>query len=78
VRLLFEVHSLGRVRLARKLFAYLAKTGRNPSGLSDAFYARIGAAAGGRLPRHKILLPLLDRELPADRAPSLSPTIATP
>jgi hypothetical protein len=63
VQLLLELRSNGRVRLARKLFAYLAKKGPNPSGLSNAFYARVGAAAGGRLPGHKILLSLLEREI---------------
>jgi hypothetical protein len=64
VRLLVELRSTGRVRLARKLFGYLVRTCREPSGLSDAFYVRIGAVLTGRLPPQKILLALLGRELP--------------
>jgi hypothetical protein len=78
VQLLLELRSTGRVRLARKLFAYLAKTGPNPSGLSDAFYARVGAAAGGRFPHHKILLSLLERELLPGPRPRPRPSITRP
>jgi hypothetical protein len=63
VRLLFDVCTTGRARLVRALFAYLARTSRAPAALPDAFYVRIGAALGGRLPAHKILGLLLERAL---------------
>ena len=59
VRLLLELRSAGRIRLARGLFAYLMKTGRDAAHLSDSFYLRVGATLGGRLPRHKVLVSLL-------------------
>jgi hypothetical protein len=58
VQLLMELHTEGRIRLVRSLFAYLTRTGWDPSALPDAFYTRVGAMLGGRLPGHKIL-PLL-------------------
>jgi hypothetical protein len=58
VQLLMELHTEGRIRLVRSLFAYLTRTGWNPSALPDTFYTRVGAMLGGRLPGHKIL-PLL-------------------
>jgi hypothetical protein len=62
VRLLPELHSAGRVRLARTLFAYLTRTGCEPSLLADAFYLRVGVVLAGRLPARKILLSILGRE----------------
>jgi hypothetical protein len=59
VQLLFDVHTVARVRLVRGLFAYLTKTGRDPARLPDGFYLRVGVALAGRLPQHKILLSLL-------------------
>jgi hypothetical protein len=59
VQLLLATHSVGRCRLVRRLFAYLVKTSRDPGGLPDAFYVRVGVALVGRLPAHKILLSLL-------------------
>ena len=59
VRLLIAVRSARRVRLARDLFAYLTKTGRQPSQLTDAFYLRVGVALTGPLPARSILLPSL-------------------
>lgn len=59
VRLLFQVRSAGRARLVARLFAYLVKLGQDPAGLPDDFYLRVGAALGGRLPPHRILLSLL-------------------
>jgi hypothetical protein len=59
VQLLLELHTAGRIRRGRGLFGYLARTNRDPSVLSDAFYLRVGAVLGGRLPAHKILLSLL-------------------
>jgi hypothetical protein len=59
VQLLMELHTEGRIRLVRSLFAYLARTGWDPSALPDAFYTRVGAMLGGRLPGHKILPSLL-------------------
>jgi hypothetical protein len=58
VQLLVELRTAGRIRLVRSLFAYLTRTGWDPSGLPDTFYTRVGALLGGRLPGHKIL-PLL-------------------
>jgi hypothetical protein len=58
VQLLMELHTEGRIRIVRSLFAYLTRTGWDPSALPDAFYTRVGAMLGGRLPGHKIL-PLL-------------------
>jgi hypothetical protein len=58
VQLLMELHTEGRIRLVRSLFAYLSRTGWDPSALPDTFYTRVGAMLGGRLPGHKIL-PLL-------------------
>jgi hypothetical protein len=59
VQLLVDTHSTGRSRLVQRLFAYLANTSRNPAGLPDAFYVRVGVALAGRLPARKILLALL-------------------
>jgi len=59
VELLLEVHSAGRARLVRGLFAYLVRTNREPSALADEFYLRVGGVLGGRLPAHKILVSLL-------------------
>ena len=59
VQLLMQLGTAGRIRLARGLFAYLLRTGRDPSALPDIFYVRVGAALGGRLPGHKILRSLL-------------------
>ena len=59
VQLLLELRTAGRVRLTRSLFAYLVRTGRDPSALPDLFYLRVAAALGGRLPGHKILHSLL-------------------
>jgi hypothetical protein len=59
VRLLMELGTAGRIRLAKSLIAYLVRTGRHPSAMPDIFYLRVAAALGGRLPGHKILLSLL-------------------
>jgi hypothetical protein len=59
VRLLFEVRTPGRIRRTRALFAYLMRTGHDASDLPDEFYVRVGAVLNGRLPAHKVLLPLL-------------------
>jgi hypothetical protein len=69
VQLLMELRTAGRIRLARSLFTYLARTGRDPSALPDSFYTRVGAMFGGRLPAHKVLLLLLraTRESPVER-----------
>jgi hypothetical protein len=55
VRLLLELHTPLRIRRARGLFAYLARTRRAPSALADDFYVRVGVALGGRLAKPKIL-----------------------
>jgi hypothetical protein len=70
VRLLFEVHTAGRVRLVRGMFAYLVKSGRTPPGLPDATYLRVGVALAGRLPKHKILLSLLSQPLQPGHPPT--------
>jgi hypothetical protein len=59
VRLLLHLRTVGRIRRARGLFAYLARTRRDPSSLPDAFYLRVGAVLAGRLPAHKVLPSLL-------------------
>jgi len=59
VQLLLQLRTAGRIRLVRSLFAYLTRTGRDPSALPDVFYIRVGAMLGGRLPGHKVLLHLL-------------------
>jgi hypothetical protein len=65
VQLLLELHTPGRIRRGRDLFAYLGRTGRDPSGLADPLYVRVSAALGGRLPAHTILLSLLRTERPS-------------
>jgi hypothetical protein len=64
VELLLELGTCGRTRLVRGLFAYLTRTGRDPSALPDVFYRRVGAMLGGRLPAHKILPSLLSADRP--------------
>jgi hypothetical protein len=64
VRLLMELRTAGRIRLVRSLFAYLTRTGRDPSALPDVFYTRVGAMLGGRLPGYKILPSLLSAYRP--------------
>jgi hypothetical protein len=59
VQLLLELCTAGRIRRARGLFAYFVRTKRDPSGMPDDFYVRVGLALAGRLPSHKILLSLL-------------------
>lgn len=59
VRLLFQLATLRRMQRARGLFAYLERTGRDASALSDDFYVRVGAVLGGRLPGQKVVLSLL-------------------
>jgi len=61
VRLLVALRTAGRVRLARGLFAYLTRTGWDPSALSDAFYLRVGVALAGRKAPGRILPSLLNR-----------------
>lgn len=68
VQLLMELRTAGRIRLVRSLFAYLIRTGRDPSALPDLFYTRVGVMLGGRLPVHKVLLQLLR----ATREPSFA------
>jgi hypothetical protein len=72
-QLLMELGTADRIRLARSLFAYLRRTGRNPSALPDIFYVRFSAARGVRLPGHKILRSLLSSSQPA-AAPAFVPT----
>jgi hypothetical protein len=55
VRLLWELHTPLRIRGARGLFAYLARTRRDPPALTDGFYVRVGVALSGRLVQPKIL-----------------------
>jgi hypothetical protein len=63
VRLLVHLRSAGRVRLARRLFAYLERRGPTPDTVTDDTYLRIGVALAGRLPPHKILVSLLTPQL---------------
>ena len=65
VQLLLQLRTPGRIGRARDLFAYLARTERDPSALADDFYVRVGAVLAGRLRSHTILLSLL----PPPRAP---------
>ena len=60
VRLLGQVPTLGRAELVERLFVYLAKEGRDPSALPDAFYVRVMTALGGRLPSRKVLRSFLE------------------
>ena len=66
VRLLVELHTPLRIRRARGLLAYLARTRRDPSALSDGFYVRVGVALAGRLAEPEILRSFLS----PPRAPS--------
>jgi H-NS histone family len=66
VRLLLELHTPLRIRRARALFAHLARTRRDPSALTDAFYVRVGVALAGRLAQPKVLRSFLS----PPRAPS--------
>ncbi len=66
VQLLFEVRTAGRARLARGLFAYLAKNEIRPERLSDGFYLRVGVVLAGRLPPQKILQSLIASSLGPD------------
>jgi hypothetical protein len=59
VWLLLNVKSVARVRLARRLFAYLLEQRIDPALLADAFYIRLGAALEGRIPKHTHLESLL-------------------
>ena len=63
VRLLVHLRSAGRVRLAKRLFAYLLKRAVQPESVADGTYLRIGVALAGRLPSHKILISLLSHQL---------------
>ena len=67
VQLLMQFGTAGRIRLARSLFAYLNRTGWDPSALPDTFYTRIGALLGGRLPAHKVLLNFLRAKSPVEQ-----------
>jgi hypothetical protein len=67
VQLLLELRTAGRIRIARSLFGYLVRTGRDPSALPDIFYVRVGAILGGRLPPHKVLLHLLRAKSPVEQ-----------
>jgi len=62
VNLLMEVRSRGRVDLVRRLFAYLALTGRQPEALSEGFFVRANTLLAGQLPRRRVLEALLQRE----------------
>src|ERR1019366_1641969 len=64
-QLLLQLHTPPRIRRARNLFAYLARTERDPSALADDFYVRVGFALAGRRPAHEILLSLLSSPKPS-------------
>lgn len=78
VQLLLDLHSAGRVRIVRGLFAHLTSGGRDPSLVSDAFHLRVGVAIAGRLPAHKIALSLLHRESCTTSLPRTAPTSLAP
>jgi hypothetical protein len=59
VQLLFEVRTAGRANRMRRLFAYVAKSGGDPDGLSDGLYVRVGVVLAGRLQAYEVLLSLL-------------------
>ena len=61
VQLLMALRTAGRVRLARRLFAYVVRLGRDPSALPDAVYVHVAAVLEGRLPPHRILPALLSQ-----------------
>jgi hypothetical protein len=63
VRLLVLVRSAGRVRAAKRFFAYVRKRGIDASLLGDAFYLRANSALGGRRVHQTQLRGLLRREL---------------
>jgi hypothetical protein len=77
VQLLLQLRTPGRIGRARDLFAYLARTERDPSALADDFYVRVGAVLAGRLTSHKILLSLLS-PLPTASDSGTSPSARTP
>lgn len=62
VRLLLQTSTRGRLLKLEALLGHLARIGRSPSSLSDAFYLRLHALLDGRLPRTKVLRTLLDFE----------------
>jgi hypothetical protein len=63
VRLLMQMHTLGRLARLEELLRYLAKTRQQPSSLSDTFYLRLHAILSGKLPSSgKVLRSLLDQE----------------
>lgn len=63
VRLLVQTQTLGRLARLEDLVQYLAKTGRDPSSLSDVFYLRLNAILAGKLPRsRRTLRSLFERE----------------
>jgi hypothetical protein len=75
VRLLIHVRSAGRVRAARRLFAYLVKRGIEPSLLPDAFFVRMNVALAGRCVNQTRLRVLLRREL---EGPPVAERVASP
>ena len=63
VRLLLQTQTVGRLARLEDLVHYLAKTGRDPSALSDVFYSRLNAILAGKLPRsRRSLRSLFERE----------------
>jgi hypothetical protein len=78
VQLLLDLHSTGRARLVRGLFAYLTKHRHDPGVLPNSFYVRAGAVLGGRLPAHKILVSLLASAAPTATDGLLPKGVASP
>jgi hypothetical protein len=63
VRLLLQTQTLGRWARLEELVRHLARSGRNPSSLSDAFYSRLNAVLGRKLPSSgRVIRALLDHE----------------
>jgi hypothetical protein len=76
VQLLLDLRSAGRARLVRGLFAYLVSGPHDPASLPDAFYVRVGARLGGRLPSTKVLTSLLSPASPW--VPAINPRGSPP
>ena len=65
VRLLLQTQTLGRLARLEELVRDLARSGRNPSSLSDSFYSRLNAVLGRRVPSSaRSIRSLLDHEDP--------------
>jgi len=73
VQLLLQLRTRGRIGRARDLFAYLARTERDPSALADDFYVRAGIVLVGRLSQQISLGALLRLARQTDPSPTGDP-----